>query len=151
MKHYTFILILCCALITLGSTASMAQNNRLQEKRENVEAAKIAYLTDKLSLTADQAQKFWPLYNEYEAKRRSLITGYRSGYRRDVEELTEQEAQNRIETMFSIKEKELALEKEYADKYLRVISSTQLIKLYRGEREFTKMLLKRLDDRRANK
>ncbi|RIJ42705.1 hypothetical protein D1627_02320 [Pontibacter oryzae] len=129
----------------------MAQNNRLQEKRENVEAAKIAYLTDKLSLTADQAQKFWPLYNEYEAKRRSLITGYRSGYRRDVEELTEQEAQNRIETMFSIKEKELALEKEYADKYLRVISSTQLIKLYRGEREFTKMLLKRLDDRRANK
>ncbi|WP_025607454.1 hypothetical protein [Pontibacter actiniarum] len=150
MKHYLFILILCCALTTLGSTAALAQEGSKQERRENVEAAKTAFLTDKMELTAEQAQKFWPLYNEYESKRRTLVKGYRSGYRENVEELSEQEAKTRLDNMFVIKERELNLEKEYANKYLRIISSKQLIKLYRGEREFTKMLLKRLDDRSAS-
>ncbi|TPE44309.1 hypothetical protein FJM65_09150 [Pontibacter mangrovi] len=128
----------------------MAQDRRSEERRENVEAAKTAFLTDKMGLTAEQSQKFWPLYNEYEAKRRALIKGYRSGYREDVEALSEQEAKTRIDNMFVTKEKELELEKEYAGKYLRIITNKQLIKLYRGERDFTKMLLKRLDDKHAS-
>ncbi|MCX2739861.1 Spy/CpxP family protein refolding chaperone [Pontibacter anaerobius] len=149
MKHYTLFLFLCCALV-FGSTAAMAQDSRTHERRENVEAAKTAFLTDKMGLSAEQSQKFWPLYNEYEAKRRTLIKGYRSGYRQDVEELSDQEAKTRIDNMFVTKEKELELEKEYADKYLKIISYKQLIKLYRGERDFTKMLLKRLDKRASN-
>lgn len=146
MKRNILVFIFFCAL-SFGSTSAFAQDTR----RENVEAAKTAYLTDKMGLTAEQSQKFWPLYNEYEAKRRELMRGYRSGYRQDVDALSEQEAKSRIDNMFITKEKELELEKEYADRYLRIISSKQLIKLYRGEREFTKMLLKRLDERRANK
>ncbi|GAB3532684.1 hypothetical protein GCM10027443_16850 [Pontibacter brevis] len=115
-----------------------------------MEAAKIAFLTDKMGLTTEQSQKFWPLYNEYEAKRRQLMKSYRHGYRHNVEALSEQEAQARIDNMFSTREKELELEKEYAAKYQRVISTKQLIKLYRGEREFTKMLLKRLDHKKEN-
>lgn len=149
MKRFTFFLLFSCALL-FSSAAATAQDSRSQERRENVEAAKTAYLTDKMELTSEQSQKFWPLYNEYETKRRNLIKGYRSGYRQDVDALSEQEAKLRIDNMFVTKEKELELEKEYADKYLRIISYKQLIKLYRGEREFTKMLLKRLDDKRAS-
>lgn len=149
MKRYTLSLLLSCALL-LGSTAAFSQSSSKEERSENVEAAKIAFLTDKMELTSDQSQKFWPLYNEYEAKRRTLIKGYRSGYRQDVDALSEAEAKSRIDNMFVTKEKELELEKEYANRYLRVITSKQLIKLYRGERDFTKMLLKRLDDKRAS-
>lgn len=145
MKQYTFILILFCAFI-LGSTAAMAQNGRpQQERRENVEAAKVAFLTDKMGLTAEQSQRFWPLYNEYEAKRRELVRAYRSGYREDVDQLSDQEAKARMDGMFSLREKELELEKEYVARYQRVITSNQIIKLYRSEREFTKLLLKKLE------
>jgi len=144
MKQITLFFFFC-TLLTCGTV--LAQDNR----SENVEAAKIAFLTDKIELTADQAQKFWPLYNEYETKRRELIRAYRSGYRHDVEELSEQEAKARIDNMFVTKEQELELEKEYAAKFQRVITTKQLIKLYRGEREFTKLLLKRLDHRRTDK
>ncbi|WP_266202481.1 hypothetical protein [Pontibacter kalidii] len=149
MKRFTFLLLFSCALL-FGSTVAKAQDSRTQERQESVEAAKTAFLTDKMGLSSEQSQKFWPLYNEYEAKRRSLIKGYRSGYRQDVDALSEQEAKSRIDHMFITKDKELELEKEYAGRYLKVISYKQLIKLYRGEREFTKMLLKRLDDKRAN-
>jgi hypothetical protein len=138
------ILVLFCAF-TLGGTVAMAQNGRPQERRENVEAAKVAFLTDKMGLTAEQSQKFWPLYNEYEAKRRDLVRSYRSGYREDVDQLSDQEAKARLDGMFTTREKELELEKEYVARYQRVISSNQIIKLYRSEREFTKLLLKKLE------
>ncbi len=142
MKRLPFILLLFCAF-TFGSTTAMAQSGRPQEK--NVEAAKVAFLTDKMGLTAEQSQKFWPLYNEYEAKRRELVRSYRSGYREDVDQLSDQEAKARLDGMFSTREKELELEKEYVARYQRVISSNQIIKLYRSEREFTKLLLKKLE------
>ena len=150
MKRILLLLFFCAT--TLATTAAFAQDkSSSKERRERVEAAKIAFLTDKMELTSEQAQKFWPLYNEYETKRRDLLKAYRSGYRQDVEELTEQEAKVRIDGMFTTREKELALEQEYAARYIRVISYKQLIKLYRGERDFTKLLLKRLDDNRASK
>ena len=150
MKRFILLLVFCA--LTFAGTSAFAQESRSpQEHRERVESAKIAYLTDKMNLTTEQAQKFWPLYNEYEAKRRELLKTYRSGYKENVEDLSEQEAKARIETMFTTRERELALEKEYAGKYMRVISNIQLVKLYRGEREFTKLLLKRLDNKRASR
>ncbi|PKV63023.1 hypothetical protein [Pontibacter ramchanderi] len=142
MKRLPFILVLFCAL-AFGSTTAMAQSGRSQDK--NVEAAKVAFFTDKMGLTTEQSQKFWPLYNEYETKRRELVRSYRSGYREDVDQLSEQEAKARLDGMFSTREKELELEKEYVARYQRVISSNQIIKLYRSEREFTKLLLKKLE------
>ncbi len=149
MKRLLFLLVFCA--LTFAGTTAIAQDKSAQERRERVESAKIAFLTDKMSLTTEQAQKFWPLYNEYEAKRRALLKSYRSGYRQNVEELSEEEAEARIEGMFTTREKELALEKEYAARYMRVISNKQLIKLYRGERDFTKLLLKRLDHKQASR
>lgn len=145
MKRYALSLIIACAFMFAG-TAAFAQ---VQDRNENVKAAKVAYITDKMGLTSEQSQKFWPIYNEYEAKRRALIKAYRSGYRKNVDDLSEQEANARINEMFSTKEKELALEKEYATRYQSIITTKQLIMLYRAEREFTKLLLKRLDHKRA--
>lgn len=144
MKRLPFILFLFCAFILSGSVAT-AQSGRTQDRRENVEAAKVAFLTDKMGLTSEQSQKFWPLYNEYETKRRELVRTYRSGYREDVDQLSDQEAKARLDSMFNTREKELELEKEYVARYQRVISSNQIIKLYRSEREFTKLLLKKLE------
>ena len=149
MKHYAVLALILCAL-TLNGTAAFAQDKHKHERREHVEAAKVAYLTDKMALTPEQAQKFWPVYNEHEAKRRELVKGYRIDFRQDVDELTDQQVQARVNKFFDMKEKELALDKEYAEKYQKVISVKQLVKLYRGEREFTKMLLRRLDRQKEN-
>lgn len=144
MKHYSLLLLLFCAF-AFSSTTAFAQDRNRHERRENVEAAKTAFLTDKMGLTPEQSQKFWPIYNEYEAKRRELVKGYRIDFRQNIDELTDQEVEARVAKIFDLKEKELALDKAYAEKYQKVISVKQLVKLYRGEREFTKLLLKRLD------
>jgi hypothetical protein len=34
--------------------------------RDRIKAQKVAYITEQLDLTVDEAQKFWPIYNRYE-------------------------------------------------------------------------------------
>ncbi len=43
-------------------------NQFSHERKEQIESHKIAYLTTKLSLTPNEAEKFWPLYNEFSRK-----------------------------------------------------------------------------------
>ena len=55
MKKLMIILFLA----TLGMNAQ-------DRKFEEIKAHKIAFITEKVNLTANQAQKFWPIYNKHE-------------------------------------------------------------------------------------
>jgi Skp family chaperone for outer membrane proteins len=46
---------------------------RLKEKKEQIKALKIAYITEELQLTSEEASKFWPLFNAYEDKQESCV------------------------------------------------------------------------------
>ncbi|WP_242917093.1 hypothetical protein [Pontibacter liquoris] len=147
MKHLQTLLLLL--LFTLASSAAFAQSAQERERKEHIQAAKTAYLTDKMHLTPEQSQKFWPLYNEYEARRHDIYASSRSIKRADPDEMNDQEIQATLDSKFERDQKVLNLEKEYAARFQKVISSRQLLQLYRSEHEFTKLLLKRLDDKNA--
>ncbi|WP_241738987.1 Spy/CpxP family protein refolding chaperone [Pontibacter beigongshangensis] len=148
MRHYITLLLLfiCC----LATGTAMAQTDKEKSRRENVESAKVAFLTDKMALTPDQAQKFWPIYHEFETKRREIYAAHKGSYRKKIDELSDPEVKAMLDGIFVLKQKELNLEQEYAAKYQRIISPRQLAQLYRGEREFTKMLLRKLDHKPHN-
>ncbi|OIQ18645.1 MAG: sensor of ECF-type sigma factor [Flavobacterium sp. MedPE-SWcel] len=52
-------------LIFLFSLNMFSQH---KEKRERMKAYKVSFITTELSLTSDEAAKFWPIYNEFERK-----------------------------------------------------------------------------------
>ena len=54
-------------LLFLFSIISYAQP-RIKEKREQIKALKVAFITNELSLTSEEAAAFWPLYNAYDNK-----------------------------------------------------------------------------------
>ena len=78
-------LIFTFGLLTLMSFTSLAQQYRSSmkpEDREKLESAKIAFITNRLTLTSDQAKDFWPIYNEFERKKFEARTkARREGYR----------------------------------------------------------------------
>ncbi|HTB99483.1 MAG TPA: hypothetical protein VK705_02255, partial [Ferruginibacter sp.] len=43
-----------------------------QDRKDRVETMHIAYLSDKLNLTSAEAEKFWPIYNQYKADQDAL-------------------------------------------------------------------------------
>ena len=70
MKKLLLIFILSISIV--GFSQEHNKERKFKQSREKIEAAKIGYLTNKLDLTSEQAQKFWPVYNEYSDKRFEL-------------------------------------------------------------------------------
>lgn len=146
---YRFIIT---AIVTCFAVTSFAQSgapNR-QQKKERIRAAKIAHITTSLDLTTEQAEKFWPIYNEYSTKKRALKKQLRQIHhnRKDnIEGASDAELQRDLEKTFKIRQEEVLLDMEYKDKFLKVISLKQLFKLYKAEKEFKRKLEKMVHGR----
>jgi hypothetical protein len=50
------------SLLLLFCLPAMAQKDKI---RERIKAQRIAFITQRLALTPDEAQKFWPVYNQF--------------------------------------------------------------------------------------
>ena len=117
--------------------------------REKIEAARIAMITKELDLTPEQAQKFWPVYNEFKAKRGELSRSFKQKRREfDASKASEEERQQMLDLRLETQQNQLNLEKEYSQKLLDVISSKQIIQLRQAEDKFRKLLIERLQQNR---
>lgn len=139
---------LCLLLFVSGARAQRAGQGPRMERLEN---ARIAYITDKIALTPEQAQRFWPLFNEFTDKRKELRRQTKLGLRgQDFSAMSDKDIRNALEEQFKLRQGEINLEKEYLDKFQKVISLRQVAQLMQAERDFTKALIQRLDNGRAS-
>ncbi|UTW65799.1 hypothetical protein KFE94_14215 [bacterium SCSIO 12643] len=115
------------------------------EKKEKIMAMKVEFITSKLDLTVEEAQKFWPVYNEFVAKMDALEQKRRQMRRQNRgKELTDAEINKLIEFNFDIEQEILDLKREYDKKFKQVIPVQKVGKLYQAEHEFKREILKRL-------
>ncbi len=124
---------------------------RSEEEIKQIQSAKVAMITNRLNLTPEQSASFWPVYNEFSEKKRALNRQQRRIIHEKREAGTKDEtALNNLTEIQEIKQKQLDLEKEYQEKFLKVISASQITELYKAEANFNEMLLQRLRQNRNN-
>jgi len=105
MKNLIFTLIL------LTSFSIFSQ----ESKADKVEAMKVGFITNKLELTAKEAQTFWPLYNEYNSKLEKLRKTKKSDFddlKNKSENLSDKELETFINKVFDSKQKKKTLKKK---------------------------------------
>jgi len=123
------------------------------KKREEIESYKIAYLTQKLELSAEEAKIFWPIYNDYQ-KEQSELRKERAqkmiSFRKmpEIDELSDSEVQTLIVNDFSFKQRELNLEKKYYAKLKSNLPIKVIGKYYRAQETFKRELLSRYRNKR---
>jgi hypothetical protein len=137
-------------LLTLSLCMAMqlSAQDRRGDIQEKIESKKIAYLSDKLDLSTDEAQLFWPLYNEYNDELKASRTRRRTDKR---VELTEAEADKCLDTYLNSQQTEIDVKREYVNKFKDVIGSRKTLQLWRSEREFKEDILKQVKGRRKNR
>ncbi len=119
-----------------------------KETRDKIEAARIAFITERLELTPEQAEKFWPVYREYTQERQGLRKEFLEARREmEKEELTEEESSKLLDLGLRIKEQEAELQRKYSDRLTQVITNRQMLQLRQSEEDFRRMLLRRLERR----
>lgn len=143
-KRYrnTFALLL---LIIGAASATANAQRRSEEEIKKIQDAKVAIITNRLNLTPEQSTGFWPMYNEYSQKRREIHRAQRKIINdKKAEGQNDEAVLNNLKEVQELRQKELDLEKEYQNKFLKVITASQVIELYKAERTFNDMLIQRL-------
>ena len=140
-RHVILIIMICCGVPAIAQHGKM-EDMRDTRGRERIRAAHAAYVTQRLELTAEEAEKFWPVYREYNEKRRELRQQVRDARRSDTDE------KKILELDLSIKQQELDLEKEYMDRLQKIISAEKILKLRQAELDFRKLILRQIQQRR---
>jgi hypothetical protein len=113
--------------------SAMAQDD--QTDLGKLQAYKIAFLTKKLNLSPEEAQRFWPIYNKYEAELRTA--------RRE-------DRQNKASEIVT-EEKILNIRKKYNGEFTKALSTEKVNTLFKSEKEFGNIVQKELLDRRSQK
>jgi hypothetical protein len=140
--------ILIIALLLSGVTA-LAQNTSQQDARSKLEAARIALITERLGLTPEQAQQFWPIYNEYAEQRRLIQQEFRDARKGlDMNKLTEEQSRALMKVRMDGKQRQLNLETKYGDRLMDVINTRQLMALKKAEDDFRAMIIRRIEQRK---
>lgn len=141
-------LVVLIVLLNLWSFFVLAQPPLLGERREEIERIKKEFVTNRINLTEEQAEKFWPVYDAYTQERIKL--------RRQVQKLkqsgfsmaaSDEQLKVSIERMFELREEEFKLDKEVKTKLLDILTVRQLAELYRSEQEFLQAIIKAWRDR----
>ena len=149
------IILIALTIVMIGTAPLMAQNRPEREMRPDeraerfaqMKSMKIAFITEHLELTPEEAEKFWPIYNEYEKKRDETAKEIFEHFNPDKEkplELSDENADNMIRQRFAEEQKLLDLKKEYYAKYKEVLTASRILKLYEVENRFKRHLLERV-------
>jgi hypothetical protein len=104
------------------------------QRGEQVEGIKIAFLASKLNLDTKIAERFWPVYNQYDDEMRALIREKKNA---------KHDENASVEDILETEQKALDLKKKYSSQFLKIISNEQLSNLFQAEKEFRKMILRR--------
>lgn len=136
-------IILICAVILFVGNEAFAQKPTNEYDKEKLEAARVAFITNRLDLKPEQAEKFWPLFNQYNEERTKMMDKVSSLNRESMQEISEMRAREIIQKRFSIQQQLLDREKLFMEEITKVISPQQAIKLGGVNREFTRQVYQR--------
>lgn len=143
-----YIALLLGFTLSLSAQEGRGRGNRMD--REKLEAARIAFLTNRLDLTPDSAKDFWPLFNEYEKKKNELNKSYNDQKRslvpeEGMEKITEANAAKMLDIYVEQKQAEINLEKAYLGRFQKILPSTKVWMVLRFDSEFRRSIMQRIN------
>jgi Spy/CpxP family protein refolding chaperone len=140
-------------LIVFISLNALAQDGPLRKKKEQIKSLKVAFITSELSLTSEEAAKFWPIYNAYEDKQQDIKKQKLKGYidrmdEESIDKLSDKEAANLLTQIESSEDELYQAKKKLIVSLKGVISPLKILKLKKAEENFNRKLLKQYRDRK---
>lgn len=137
--------IITITLVSLFIVFNANAQEKGEKFREQMKAKKVAFITNKLELSVEEAQTFWPVYNEHDKnqvelqqKRREIMKKihHNDGTLKDDELLA------MIDKLTEIDLEQAQESKTYIGKVKKVLTASKIVKLFEAEREFKHSILK---------
>jgi hypothetical protein len=136
-KQFFFIAVLIMILLQL-------QVNAQERSAEKIKALKIAYITERLSLTPEEAEIFWPVYNDFENRKGEINHSRRKigeEFNLNQETLSDAEITNLLDEGIKLNKEESELTLKFDKKLREILPPAKVMKLYIAEIQFRNYLI----------
>lgn len=140
--------IIGTVLVIFAFAGLQAQPSGGQGGGERIKAMRTAFITNRLNLTPEEAQQFWPLMNQLEAEQKKIREKYKSS--KDLMSMTDAEAEKHLNSQFEMEQEMLNLRKDYMQRLKKVLPVRKVAMLTRIEHDFREQLVENLQQMRAN-
>ncbi len=152
MNIYKLFTVLLLVGLWQGALAQKGEDE--QEMRDRMEAFRAQFLTEQLDLTPEEAQRFWPVYNQYrkeldaiQEKRMKRHGKHRGHAKEALNELSEEQIYQQLEEEMKMQQNLLDLRRKYYERFDEVLPIKKVALLYMAEGEFQRRLIRRLGER----
>jgi len=139
-------LILCFLLF--GAFLMRAQGTG----RERIKSLKVAFITEQVGLTSEEAQQFWPIYNEHEQVMENIRRKERAGIHANIakaQELSNEESNDLLDNLLALQFDKQKAEREFLSELRTVIPAKKVLLLVKAEEDFKRQMIHQYRKRRG--
>lgn len=145
-----FLILASCAVLSIAANAQPKDDSW----KTRMQSEKIAFITNEVELTPEEAQVFWPVYNKQEKLRGEAMKAVRDSYRELSEALGEGDSSKKIEKAvgkaidkyLEALENSKSLDAAAIAEYRKVLSEEKVGKLLVAEEKFRRTQIRRLHE-----
>lgn len=144
MKRFTIIFIVLFSYFSIFGQGEGGPN------KERIEAMRVGFITKRLNLTTEEAQKFWPIFNQYSAEMDKLREDSRlmkKAAKEGFTTMSDKEVEQVSDEFILQKRKEWEVSDKYHKEFKKVLPIRKVAALYKAERDFKLHIIKELRDR----
>jgi hypothetical protein len=134
-------------LLIISFSQVLGQNPNM----EKLNAYKIAFFTKRMNLTSQEAEKFWPVYNELQDKKFRIHQEkvlLNRNFNQNGAVMTDKELTEAGDKYIALEVQEASLSQEFHSKFKAVLPPAKIIRLYQAENQYKLQLLSELQDRK---
>jgi len=123
--------VVCFFMITAAQAQPPGGRNQPGGGQQKIKALYVAFITQQLKLTEDEAQKFWPVHMQFDTE-------------------MQENHKNRANAL-QMEEGALTIKKKYNDKFIKILGGDRTNLFFEKDREFRHEMIGRLRDRMMNR
>ena len=146
------------AVCLIAATALFAQPHRPGEEQrkrdfERIKSEKIAFITAELDLSPEEAQVFWPVYNqcwkEMLESHKTMMDSFKALRGKKGEELSDKELEARLDAYVAASKANSQVMADWYPKFKKVLPIQKVAKLYQAEEAFQMRMINNLKKRQG--
>ena len=146
MKQLISILLTLSISVAAFAQPQGAPGKGQKKDFEKIKAEKVAFITNEVDLTPDEAQVFWPVYNEIEKQQKELMQAERKAYMELCKALKDGQGDTKalLDAYVKAKSANQNLHLANSAKYLKILSVEKVAKFYTCDEKFRRQQIGRL-------
>lgn len=148
MKKFIAFTACLFAAVLLFAQPQKQNDDRRQKEWERLQSEKIAFITAELDLTPEEAQVFWPVYNQCWKEARAANKQMREAFNefrgKKADELSEKELEKKIDAYVQAYQASNQVLSNWYPKFKQVLPIRKVAKLYQAEEAFQQKMINNL-------